>query len=156
MENRSFNLGKIIAMENLSKFESRVGIISEQSQAVYLFLNDMRNFKQFLPEGKVDNWKAEKDRCSFEISPVGKADLRIIENEPYKLVKFEGNGLNNTNFFLWVQLKEVNEKDTRVKITIKADINPMLKMMATKPLNDFLEKLISGMESFSDWSQSKA
>jgi len=140
-------------MENLSKFESRVGKIEEGSEPVYAFLNDMRNFKQFLPEGKVDNWSAEIDNCSFEISPVGKADLRIADAEPHKHVKYEGTGLNNTKFFLWVQLKEVSVKDTRVKITIKADINPMIKMMATKPLNDFLEKLVSGMENFNDWSE---
>ena len=140
-------------MDNLLKFESRVGKIAERNEPVYLFLNDMRNFKQFLPEGKVENWSAEKDSCSFEISPVGKAKLRIIESEPYTQVKYQGDGLNNTNFFLWIQLKEVSESDTMVKITIKAELNPMLKMMATKPLNDFLEKLVSGMENFKDWSQ---
>jgi carbon monoxide dehydrogenase subunit G len=138
-------------MENLSKFESRVGKINSSSKAVYDFLNDMRNFKQFLPDGKVDNWIAEKDNCSFSVSPVGEARLRIIYSEPYSEVKYEGNGLNNTNFWLWVQLKQISEKDTRVKITIKADINPMIKMMASGPLNDFLDKLVSGMEKYSDW-----
>lgn len=139
-------------MENLSKFESRVGRIEEKSEAVFTFLIDMRNFKQFLPDDKVQNWSAEKDNCSFEISPVGKAQLRIVDKEAYSVVKYEGQGLNNTNFFLWVQLKELSETDTRVKITIKAELNPVLKMMASKPLDDFLEKLVSGMENFSDWS----
>ncbi len=151
MEAKSFRLGNLEDMENLSKFESRVGKINGDSQAVYAFLNDMRNFKQFLPEGKVNNWLAEKDSCSFEVSPVGKASLKIIEAEPYKFVKYEGRGLNNTNFYLWVQLKQLSDVDTRVKITIKADLNPMLKMMASGPLKDFLDKLISGMENFTDW-----
>ena len=139
-------------MENLSVFESRIGKISEKSELIFIFLNDMRNFKQFLPEKKVENWIAEKDNCSFEISPVGKSKLKIAEKEPFKYVKYKGDGLNNTRFNLWVQLKEMSESDTRVKITIKAEINPMIKMMATKPLKDFLEKLVVGMESFKDWS----
>jgi carbon monoxide dehydrogenase subunit G len=61
--------------------------------------------------------------------------------------------LNDTRFFLWLQLIQAGEKDTRAKLTIEADLNPMLKMMATKPINDFLEKLLSGMESFKDWSK---
>ena len=149
-------MGKIKDMENLSKFESRVGKIAGKSEPVFVFLSDMRNFKQFLPEGKVENWSADKDSCSFEISPVGKAKLKIVNKEPFSEVKYQGDGLNNTNFYLWVQLKEVTESDTRVKITIKADLNPMLKMMASKPLNDFLEKLISGMESFEAWDQAKS
>lgn len=138
-------------MENLSKFESRIGKIKSASKPVYIFLNDMRNFKQFLPEGKVEDWVADKDSSSFTVSPVGKAKLKIVEAEPNSLVKYEGNGLNNTNFWLWVQLKELSDNDTRVKITIKADINPMIKMMASGPINDFLGKLISGMETFTDW-----
>ena len=89
---------------------------------------------------------------SFEISPVGKARLKIVDAESFKVVKYQGDGLNNTNFFLWVQLKDISESITGAKITLKADLNPALKMLASKPLNDFLEKLISGMESFKDWN----
>lgn len=144
-------MGGIVNMDNLSKFESRVGKINSSSKPVYAFLSDMRNFKQFLPDGKVDNWMAEQDNCSFSVSPVGEARLRIIESEPYSQVKYEGKGLNNTSFWLWVQLKQLSDNDTRVKITIKADINPMIKMMASGPLNDFLEKLVEGMEKITDW-----
>lgn len=151
MEDRSFGMGGIVNMDNLSKFESRVGKIRSNSKAVYTFLNDMRNFKQFLPDGKVDNWHAEEESCSFSVSPVGEAKLKIVDRDPDKQVKYEGNGLNNTNFWLWVQLKELSDKDTRVKITIKADLNPMIKMMASGPLKDFLEKLVKGMEGFTGW-----
>ncbi len=144
-------MGGLVNMDNLSKFESRVGKIQSNSKAVYTFLNDMRNFEQFLPEGKVDNWLAEEDNCSFSVSPVGEAKIRIVDREPYIQLKYEGNGLNNTNFWLWVQLKELSDNDTRVKITLKADIKPMIKMMASGPLKDFLEKLVKGMEEFTAW-----
>lgn len=138
-------------MDNLTKYESRVGKVIQESKLLYGFITDMRNFKQFIPGDSITNWQAEKNNCEFEVSPVGKTRLKIIDSEEYKYVKFEGDGLNNTSFFLWVQLKEIDTADTRVKITIKADLNPMLKMMAAKPINDFLEKLVSGMESFDGW-----
>lgn len=138
-------------MSNLSKYESRVGKVKQESKLLYGFISDMRNFKQFIPGDSITNWQADKNNCEFEVSPLGKTRLKIIDSEEYKLVKFEGDGLNNTSFFLWVQLKEIDTLDTRVKITIKADLNPMLKMMAAKPISDFLEKLISGMESYDGW-----
>ena len=138
-------------MDNLSKYESRIGKIYRESKLIYAFISDMRNFKQFIPGDSISNWQAEKENCEFEVSPVGKTRLKIVDRDEYSLVKYEGDGLNNTSFFLWVQLKEIDQTDTRVKITIKADLNPMLKMMAAKPVNDFLEKLISGMESFDGW-----
>ena len=52
----------------------------------------------------------------------------------------------NQQFNLWVQLKQVAHNDTKVKITIKADLNPMLKMMVNKPLQNFVDKLVEGME----------
>ena len=139
-------------MDNLAKFESRIGKVKQDSELIFSYITDMRNFQQFLPGDSLSNWQAEKESCEFEISPVGKARLKIVDTEANKMVKYEGDGLNNTNFFLWVQLNELKPKDTRVKITIKADLNPMLKLMAAKPIKDFLEKIISGMEEFDNWN----
>ena len=139
----------------LSKFESRTGKISASDEVVYNFITDMRNFGRFIPGGTIEKWNATTDDCSFEISPVGGVKLSIIEREPFTTVKYVGDGLNNTESYLWVQLKQVAENDTRVKITIKAGINPMIRGMVAKPIDDFLEKLVSGLEKFSDWETLK-
>jgi len=113
----------------------------------------MRNFKQFLPGDKIENWEASMEACSFEMFPVGKARLSIVETEKNSMVKYGGDGLNGTQFFLWVQIKEASVDDTRVKLTIKADINPVIRAMAQKPINDFLEKLVVGVESYDAWDE---
>ena len=82
----------------------------------------------------------------------GKSRIKIVRKDPHDTVKYAGYGLNNTEFYLWVQLKELKEEDTRVKLTIKADLNPGLKMIASKPIKEFLDKLVSGMEEFEDWA----
>ena len=38
--------------------------------------------------------------------------------------------------------------DTRVKLTIKADLNPMLKMVVTTPVNKFLEVVTSAIATY--------
>ncbi len=140
-------------MEDYSTYESRIGKIRSGEEEIYTFVTDMRNFKRFLPEHTIENWEASVDECSFEVSPVGKSIIKIVRKDPHSTVKYAGYGLNNTEFFLWVQLKEMNEKDTRVKLTIKADLNPGLKAIASKPIKEFLNKLIDGMEKFDDWTE---
>ncbi|MDZ7737639.1 MAG: hypothetical protein U5K32_00940 [Bacteroidales bacterium] len=138
-------------MENFSSYESRIAKIDAGSAEIFDFVSDMRNFKRFLPEKTVQNWQASADECSFEVTPVGRSMIKIERKDPYNTVKFAGQGMNNTEFYIWVQLKELAEKDTRVKLTIKADLNPGIKLIASKPINDFLEKMVRGMEKFDDW-----
>ncbi len=139
-------------MENFATYESRVGKIGSGAKEIFSFVTDMRNFSRFLPEHTIENWEASVDECSFEVSPVGKSRIKIVRKDPHDTVKYAGYGLNNTEFYLWVQLKELKEEDTRVKLTIKADLNPGLKMIASKPIKEFLDKLVSGMEEFEDWA----
>ncbi|MCF8221691.1 MAG: SRPBCC family protein [Bacteroidales bacterium] len=140
-------------MDNFTKYESRIGKIKSGAKEVFDFVTDMRNFKQFLPERTIQNWEAGRDECSFEVSPVGTSKINIVRTDPDHTVKYAGHGLNNTEFYLWVQLKEIEENDTRVRLTIKAGLNPAMKMVANKPIKDFLDKLVKGMEDFEDWKK---
>lgn len=138
-------------MDNLSTFESRIGKVSSGAEKIYDFATDMRNFSSFLPEGTIENWEASEEECSFEVTPVGKSRIKIIRKDPHTTVKYSGYGLNETEFYLWLQLKEMKENDTRVKLTIKADLNPGLKLIASGPIKQFLDKLVRGMEQFDNW-----
>ncbi|MEA1886263.1 MAG: SRPBCC family protein [Bacteroidota bacterium] len=142
-------------MENFTTYESRIGKIESGAEEIFAFVTDMRNFKRFLPDHTIQNWEASNDECTFEVSPVGESRIKIVRKDPHNTVKYAGSGLNNTEFYLWVQLKELKGKDTRVKLTIKADLNPGMKMIASKPIKEFLDKLISGMEEFDDWTDLK-
>ena len=66
--------------------------------------------------------------------------LRIIEREPNKTIKF-GSDQSPIAFNLWIQLKSVAEDDTRIKVTLKAEINMMIKMMVEKPIKEMLNKM---------------
>ncbi len=133
----------------MTKFESRIGKITHDKEKVYNFLSDFKNFKQFLPEDKVKNWQSEGDTCSFSVTGVGDVGLKMIEKSPSELIKITGTGMANIEFYLWIQLKEVEKEDTRVKLTMKAELNPMIKMVASKPLKNFLELMVKYMEEFS-------
>lgn len=129
-----------------TKIESKVGKIVGSSERVYNFLSNFNNFKHLVPPDKIKNWESSEDRCHFTVDGLGEAGLRIIEKEPYSLIKITGEEGSKFDFYFWIQLKEVESNDTRIKLTIKAELNPMVKMMATKPLQKFVDTLVEQLE----------
>lgn len=129
-----------------TKIESRIGTIASNEERVYNFISNFNNFKQFIPADKLQDYQSTEDSCKFSVPNMGQVGLRIVEKTPFNTVKVSGDGIANQQFNLWVQLKQVGENDTKVKITIKAELNPMLKMMVSKPLQNFVDKLVEAME----------
>lgn len=129
-----------------STFESKIGTVKSSDEKIFNFLSNFNNFKNFIPADKVDKFESSEDHCRFGVPGMGEIGLKVIEREPFKNLKITGDGMGNQKFTLWVQLKPVAENDTKVKLTLKADLNPMIKMMASKPIQDFLDKLVDAME----------
>ena len=130
----------------MTKYESRIGKLDTSGEKAFGFLSDFRNFSRFIPADKIKEWEASAEQCKFSVDGIGKAGLKIIEKEPNKLVKISGDGTAGLEFFFWIQIKEIEKNDTRIKLTIKADLNPMMKMVAAKPLKSFVNLMINKIE----------
>jgi len=61
-------------------------------------------------------------------------------------VKVAGEAMGKVGFKLWIQLKELAEDDTRIKLTVEAELNPMMSMVANKPLKNFVDMLVDQIE----------
>ncbi|MBI5219595.1 MAG: SRPBCC family protein [Bacteroidia bacterium] len=118
--------------------ESKIGTIKQSDERVYGFLTDFNNFKKLFGN-KTDNWESTTDSCRFKVKDYPEVGLKIIEKQPFNLVKYAGEGSVPFSFHLWVQLKMKEPNDTKIKITIKADMNLMMKSMAEKPLQMFAD-----------------
>jgi hypothetical protein len=155
MESRSLNLGdlKIEIMTQQLEFESRIGRLSCNAGEFYNFATDIRNFEQFIPEGNINNLQIMNDSCSFQVPPLGSVNVRITGKEPYSRVVFSGDALQKSEFILTLDITENEQKVAFVGLSIKADLNPLLRMMAAKPIEQFLEKLITEMERFRNWGE---
>ena len=142
-------------MSNLSYFESRSGKLTCSSEEVYTFVTDIRNFERFIPQGTINNWLSDKESCSFNVSMLGTVSLRIAEKEMFKKVVYNGDALKKNDFTLVLDIVNSVKNTAEVKVSLNADLNPMLKMMASKPIVQFLEMLVNEMEKFTDWKNIK-
>ena len=131
----------------MTKFESQIKAVPHPGEKIFNFLSDFDNFGEVLPQDKIKNWKSFGDHCTFELEMVGEVGLRIVEKTPHDTIKFVAEGNTPVDFNLWVQIKEVDKSDSRIKLTIKAEMNPMIKMVASGPIKKFLEVLADGIAS---------
>ena len=96
--------------------------------------------KDRLPQDKVKNLSFDAETLSIEVPPVGKIVLQIVEKEPCKCIKFE-TAASPLPFNLWIQILPVTAGECKMKLTIGMDINPFMKAMVQKPLQEGLEKM---------------
>lgn len=127
----------------MTKFESTVKSIPFSQETVYNKLSNLNNIetiKDRIPEDKVKDLTFDEDSISVSVAPVGKIKMRIIEREPHKCIKFESEE-SPMAFNVWIQLLPNGDSSAKMKITLGVDVNPLMKAMIQKPLQEGVEKL---------------
>jgi len=132
----------------MTTFESPIKTINKTQEDIFTFLSDFNNFTPLIPADKVEGWRVEGEECYFKIPNVGDVSLKIIEKEAPNTIKIAPAGKVPFEFNFWVQLKSVAPYDTKMKLTIKADLNMMMKMVAKKPIQNGIEAIADGLAAF--------
>ena len=131
----------------MSKFESNVKQVPHPQQSVYRMLSDLSHIEQVrdrLPEDKFQNLSFDRDSVSISMDPVGSITLNVVERQEPKCVKFE-SAQSPIPFTLWVQMLPVTDATSKLKCTIDAELNPFIKGMVSKPLQEALEKMADAL-----------
>lgn len=131
----------------MTKFESEIKFINAPQNAVYEKLSNLNNLekvKERLPEDKVKNLSFDADSLTVEVPPVGKITLQLVEKEPCKCIKF-ATTTSPLPFNLWIQLLPVTDAECKMKLTIGMELNPFMKAMVQKPLQEGLEKMADAL-----------
>jgi len=134
----------------MTKFESEVKTIYRDPATIFNKLSDLSNLEQIkdqIPQDKLKDLDFDSESFRFSVDPVGKIGLRIVEREPNKTIKFKSEKAP-IDFFVWIQLKEAGENDTKMKITLQAELNIFIKGMVSKPLQEAVNKLADMISTF--------
>jgi len=121
-------------------FTSKPVTLNTNQKKVYDFLADFNNFEQLMPE-QVINWQSDKETCSFTIEGMADIKLKYTLKNPYNTIRVEPVGKSPITFDLTVNLEinTLDEQKTIGKITINAALNPMLAMVAKRPLENLVD-----------------
>ena len=127
----------------MSTFESSIRQIPYKQEAVFNILSDLSNIERIkdkLPKDKLEQMTFDSDSISVSVNPVGQIKLRIVEREAPKCIQFE-TADSPVPFNLWIQVVPNGDNASKMKLTIKAELNPFIKGMVKKPLMEGLEKI---------------
>lgn len=130
------------------QFESNVKHVPYSQERVYGKLEDLNNLallKERLEQmreklgDKIQDVTFDRDSLTLTVQGMN-VTLRIIEREPCKCIKFEGEK-SPIPMNLWIQILPVSEEQAKMKVTVRAEVNMFMKAMVSKPLQEGVEKL---------------
>ena len=157
----------------MTKYESQIYTVNATQQHAYERMANLKNFealrqireqREFVERlmanvpaehaGRVTPEKIEEVRRQFENvvfsedavsfdSKLGLITLAITEREEPKLVKLQGVG-TPIDVTLWVQLLPLGAYQSKMKVTIGADVNFFIRKMVEK----YLKQAPDGIASF--------
>ncbi|MFV0289808.1 MAG: hypothetical protein ACK5IJ_02760 [Mangrovibacterium sp.] len=137
----------------LHKYESDIKIIPNNQDVIYNYLSNFDNLAQYMsdelleqinekvPQIKVSNFEADNDSCRFSIAGMGQAEIRIIDREPSKTIKVASTGSLPIGITFWIQLLPSSPYETKMKLTLHAEMSMIIKMMLGKKLESGIDEL---------------
>ncbi|MDR2955919.1 MAG: SRPBCC family protein [Prevotella sp.] len=127
----------------MTEFVSEIKIIPYKNEDVYAVLSDLNNLelaKDKIPQDKIKDFSFDRDSCTISVDPVGKIRFVVVEREPGKTIKFQAEqlpfGVN-----MWIQLLSSEGDETKMKLTVKAELNAFIAPMVSKPLQGGIDKV---------------
>ena len=139
-----------------SKYESKISSAPYPAEQIYRVLSNLQNIERvrdLIPQDKVQELEIEPDRIRMKVDGLAqKISIAIVERIENNTVKFGMEGIP-MEANLWIQLKELAPDDTRIKVTLKADIPFMFKMMIGGKLQTGLDQAAEMLAKFpySQW-----
>lgn len=137
----------------MEKYTSDVKLIDRNQQIVFEHLANFENLSEYLnsgliekitkqlPQVKITDFESDRDSCKFNITGMGVARVQIVNREPFKTIKVESAGGLPLSFTFWIQLLPVTPQQTKMRLTLHADMNMMIKMMAGNRLQEGINQL---------------
>jgi hypothetical protein len=136
-----------------SKYISEIQFINNNQEIIFNYLSNFENLSKYVNEGileklteqvpqiKITDFESDRDSCRFNISGLGQAGISIIEREPFKTIKIVSSGSMPIEIILWIQLLPVAAYETKMRLTLQAEMSMMVKMMIEGKLEKGVNQL---------------
>lgn len=120
--------------------KSKTIAVSASASRVFDFISDFNNMEKLMPE-KVVDWKSTMTTCTFTIQGMATLNMKQGQNKSNEQVQMVADGKNPFQYDLNTFISAQGEDASEIYLQLNADLNPMLAMMAKKPLENFVNIL---------------
>ena len=136
----------------MTEFKSEQLKVNAPAEDVFDFLADFTNFEHLMPE-QIKNWKADTDTCSFTIEGLAELSMRIASKNRASNIHIVSHGKNPVDYTLDVFLLPSDENKCKAEVVFGADLNPFIKTMASRPLQNFVDMLAGRLQKHFESSE---
>jgi carbon monoxide dehydrogenase subunit G len=120
------------------------------AEKAFAFLSDLNNLERLMPE-QVINWQSTETSCSFDIKGMAHINLERAEIVLHKMIHIISGLDNPIDIEFRCNLETVGTDQTTAWIELTADLSPMLKMLASGPMQNLVnimaDKLVENFRS---------
>ena len=140
----------------MNTYESHIAKVAADATAIYAVISDLRNIERvrdLILKDKVQEMETDADFVRLKVDGLGqKVVFRIVERIENDTVKFGVENLPMEGNF-WIQIKQVAPHDSRIKLTLKAELPMMIAMMAGKKIQEGIDQAADMMAKmpFEQW-----
>ncbi len=113
---------------------------------VFAFLTDLNNHEQLMPEN-IYNWSSTADEARFTIQNMAKLALKVEERVANELIKLIPSEKAPFEVTLRWELQAVSDTVTIATFLIDEDLNMMMKMIATCPLQKLIDFQVNKLKA---------
>jgi len=124
----------------MANFKSDLVVIDRSNSDVFNFLCDFNNFEKLMPP-QVTDWKSDGESCSFTIQNMASLEMRYESKTPNNHILIKSEGRVPFSFDLQCFIEAIDSNRCNTRLEFNADLNPMIMMMASKPLANFVNIL---------------
>lgn len=125
--------------------ESPKVTVQKSSSELFQYLSKVENFEKIMPEN-IEKFEAKEDAFIFALKGMPEIKLKMQEQEaPKKIVL--GSASDKFPFTLTANIDDNSESSSDVQLLFDGKFNPMVAMMVKKPLQKFIDTLISNIET---------
>ena len=135
-----------------TRYVSDIKVINNNQDVIYNYLSNFENLSKYVNDGlltkmteqvpqiKITDFESDTDSCRFQVNGSA-AEIRIIEREPTKTIKINSSGSVPVGIMFWIQLLPVSAYETKLRLTLDADMSMMIKMLVNKKLEEGINRL---------------
>ena len=127
------------------KLESPKVSIGKSSDEIFSYLSDVSNFEHIMPDN-IDKFEAGNESFIFALKGMPEIKLQIKEKiAPQKIVL--GSTSDKLAFSLTAAIEDTADDKCNAQLLFEGDFNPMVAMMVKKPLQKFIDTLITNIQN---------
>ncbi len=119
--------------------------ITASAETIFAFLSNFNNLQDLMPD-KVVNWSSTATTCAYTIEGMAHMNMAYGNNVEFEIIEMISQGKNPFTYDLTTSIFKVNETKSEVYIIFNGDMNPMIAMMAKKPLQNFVDVLVDRLQ----------